>query len=256
MTHPGGATMLGEILLFKDNGLEFLFRWGHVLVGITWIGLLYFFNFVQAPAFAAMDAGARNNAMDKLTWRALWWFRWAALMTFLTGLVLVYFITKDTTGFFKSARGVSISIGMLFGTVMFLNVWGIIWRKQKIVIANARNVQAGGEADPLAPPAGRLALMASRQNTIFSFPMLLLMVGSSHFFSISGSAASDNRMGFLGISALIILVLELNALGVMPWKTAPGKGLNWMYESHKNAIISGLVLTVIVVAVGEGFLLH
>src|SRR5262249_42901846 len=70
------------LIIFKRspvNGWEFLFRWAHVLAGITWIGLLYYFNFVQVPSFAELDAGARNQAVDKLASRALWWFRWAAV---------------------------------------------------------------------------------------------------------------------------------------------------------------------------------
>ncbi len=71
---------------FESNGgLEFIARWLHILAGIAWIGLLYFFNFVQTPAFAELSPGARNEAFDKLTWRALWWFRWAAMSTFLLG---------------------------------------------------------------------------------------------------------------------------------------------------------------------------
>ncbi|HMQ25385.1 MAG TPA: hypothetical protein PKA98_05315, partial [Acidimicrobiales bacterium] len=71
------------------GGLEMLFRWIHVLAGITWIGLLYFFNFVQVPAYAELSPAARGEAFDKLTWRALWWFRWAAALTFLTGVSIL-----------------------------------------------------------------------------------------------------------------------------------------------------------------------
>ncbi len=74
--------------IFDNFGLNFLVRYAHVLAGITWIGLLYYFNFVQVPAFAALDAGARNQAVDKLASRALWWFRWAAVATFLFGLLI------------------------------------------------------------------------------------------------------------------------------------------------------------------------
>ena len=71
--------MLGAALdIFSKTGFAYLSRWSHVVVGITWIGLLYYFNFVQVPAFGEMEAAARNNAIDKLASRALWWFRWAA----------------------------------------------------------------------------------------------------------------------------------------------------------------------------------
>src|SRR3954447_26953961 len=71
------------------SGLDMLARWLHILAGIAWIGLLYFFNFVQTPSFAELTPAARNEAFDKLTWRALWWFRWAAMATFLMGIVLI-----------------------------------------------------------------------------------------------------------------------------------------------------------------------
>ncbi len=75
--------------LFDQDGLAGALRISHVIVGVMWMGLLWFFNFVQVPAFAEMDPGARNNALDKLTWRALWWFRWAAAATVAFGLLLI-----------------------------------------------------------------------------------------------------------------------------------------------------------------------
>ncbi|MGB2757462.1 MAG: urate hydroxylase PuuD [Acidimicrobiia bacterium] len=229
--------------LFTEGGMQFMWRWFHVIAGICWIGLLYYFNFVQVPAFAQMEAAARNNAMDKLAWRALWWFRWAAVATFATGLLMWEHLWRNTDNFFDLNGGVAITLGALIGTTMMLNVWGIIWRGQKVVIANARNVQGGGEADPAAPAAGRAALMASRQNAIFSFSMVFFMVGTSHFV---GGGSADSKPGlFLPIGIIIMAVLELNAIGLMPWKKEVGKGLNWMYESHKNALISASALAVV-----------
>ena len=125
-----------------DSLGQFGFRWLHVLVGIAWIGLLYYFNFVQVPAFAQFEAEphkeiggkARLIAIDKLARKALWWFRWAAVFTFVTG-ILITLATDNyyAEGFGKSARGISISTGMLLGIIMMLNVWGVIWRNQKIV---------------------------------------------------------------------------------------------------------------------------
>ena len=136
---------------------QFGFRWLHILAGITWIGLLYYFNFVQVPAFAAYgdEARARNIAIDKVARKALWWFRWAALSTFVTG-ILITIVTKDyfANEFGKQAGGIAISTGMLLGTIMMLNVWGVIWRNQKVVLANAANLIAGGEADPNARGRG------------------------------------------------------------------------------------------------------
>ena len=227
--------LLGEYFgFFSRDGLgSFGFRWLHILAGITWIGLLYYFNFVQVPALAEYgdDGRARNLTVDKVARRALWWFRWSAFSTFVTG-ILITIVTKNYffDGFGKSARGLSISTGMLLGIIMMLNVWGVIWRNQKVVLANAVNVLNGGAPDPNAAAAGRKAFMASRQNVVFSVAMLFFMVFTSHS-GFSGNTVSSGRMGTYWLIALIIIaVLELNALGLMPWKTEVNKGLNKLYD--------------------------
>ena len=247
-----GAVVGDILIIISRGGGAFVSRWLHVVVGITWIGLLYYFNFVQVPAFAEMDPAARNNAMDKIAWRALWWFRWAAVATVLTGLMILVFQQYSSNDpqlfdgdYWKSVFGMSITTGILLALIMFLNVWGVIWRKQQVVIANARNVQAGGEANPDAPAAGRLGLMASRQNAIFSLPMLLFMVGTAHFFGGGDwkiAPSSGDRVLYYVILIVITGVFELNALGV--FGTSPG-GTRWMYDSHKNALITGFVLVVV-----------
>ncbi|MFI5045851.1 MAG: antitermination protein NusG [Acidimicrobiia bacterium] len=247
----GGVMIADALNIISRYGGAFVSRWAHVVVGITWIGLLYYFNFVQVPAFAEMDPAARNNAMDKVAWRALWWFRWAAVLTVLTGLSILLFQTEGTKtqlfsgDYWKSSDGMAIATGILLALIMFGNVWGVIWRKQKIVIGNARNVQAGGEADPAAAPAGRLAGMASRQNTIFSFAMLMFMVGTAHFFVAGFKAApsGSTRGAYWLIVVVIAALLELNALGIIGG-SGPG-GTNWIYDSHKNALITGGVLVVV-----------
>src|SRR4051812_6783150 len=150
-------TLADVIIIISRDGGAFLSRWLHVVVGITWIGLLYYFNFVQVPAFAEMEAAARNNAIDKLASRALWWFRWAAAATVASGILILLFqpangakIQLTDGDYWKSATGMSIATGILLALTMFANVWLVIWPNQKKVIANARNVQAGGEADPAA----------------------------------------------------------------------------------------------------------
>jgi uncharacterized membrane protein len=247
--------MVLALEIFENFGLNFVARWAHVLAGITWIGLLYYFNFVQVPAFAALDAGARNQAVDKLASRALWWFRWAALATFGFGLLIGLIPLGDgdgafmTSGYFKSAPGVAIATGMLLGITMFLNVWGVIWRNQKVVIANARNVLAGGEADPNAAAAGRKALLASRQNMIFSFPMLLFMIGAAHFFGAGGYNTDNDRAIYWAITLVLWLVLELNCLGVIGGTAQ--NATKWIYEDHRRGIVVGLILTVVWYALWE-----
>jgi uncharacterized membrane protein len=237
----------------RDILAGFGFRWLHILAGITWIGLLYYFNFVQGAAFAEFEqppnqdvgARARNIALDKVARRALWWFRWSALSTFLTG-ILITVITKDyfKNDFSKRPAGLAISTGMLLGTIMMLNVWGVIWRNQKVVLANAVNVLNGGQPDPAAAAAGRTSTMASRQNTIFSVSMLFFMVFKSHS-GYSDTVLGGGKVGVFWIVALVLIaVLELNALGMMPWKKQPNKGLNVLYDGPglRNPLIAAFGL--------------
>lgn len=239
---------------------QFGFRWLHILAGIMWIGLLYYFNFVQVPAFAAFgdEARARNIAIDKVARKALWWFRWAAVVTFVTG-ILITIVTPDyfSEGFGKNPGGIAISAGMLLGTIMLLNVWGVIWRNQKVVLANAANVLGGGEADPNAAAAGRKAVMASRQNAIFSVSMLFFMVYKGHSPRISVAEIPSGNMGaFWGITLVIVAILEINALGLMPWKTQANKGLNKLYDGPgvRNPLIAAFGLWAIMLVLSEIFL--
>lgn len=249
-------TLGAPLEIFTKYGLSGASRWGHVLAGITWIGLLYYFNFVQVPAFAQMDPAARSNAMDKLTWRALWWFRWSSALTVLTGLLILGFNEQYKNSYFKSAPGISIATGILLALTMFGNVWSIIWPKQRIVINNARTTAAGGAADPDAPPAARRAALASRMNTIYSFPMLLFMVGTSHFFNDSRHfkilPSGGDRAVYWIIALVIWLAFELNAIGVIGG-TDPGP-LKWPFETHRNAITTGVILAVVYYALWEIFL--
>ena len=252
----------------------FGFRWLHILAGITWIGLLYFFNVVQVPAYAQFEAEphkeiggkARLIAIDKVTRKALWWFRWAAVGTFLTGIMITG-IVKDyfKTGLTDAAgaeinwgrlpQNIGISTGMLLGTIMMLNVWGVIWRNQKVVLANAANVLAGGEANPDAPAAGRKAVMASRQNMIFSVAMLFFMVYKSHLVGASAITplSSGNLATYWIIALLVIGILELNCLGLLPWKTAANKGLNKLYDGPgvRNPLITAFAVWAIFLVLTE-----
>ena len=173
--------------LFEDfadpnQALEFLSRFGHVLSGLAWIGLLYFFNFVQTPTMPELTDGARSEVLRKLTWRALWWFRYAALLTFLFGVALVGIqgAEESTTTTSRARSGTAILTGMLFGITMFLNVWGVIWRNQKVVIGNAETVAAGGAANPDAAGCREGRRPGVRCNTFFSITMLFFMVFAAH----------------------------------------------------------------------------
>ena len=190
-----------DIPLFTSFGLDFLFRWLHFLFGIAWIGLLYYFNFVQTEYFKEAEDAHRSGAIQKLVPRALWWFRWAAMFTFLTGVALL--------AYRHQAISYDITVGATLGTLMFLNVWLIIWPNQKIVIASATQVAQGGDALPEAAAAAPKAALASRTNTLFSAPMLFFMGSSAH---LSNGLVTDASALGLGAIMLIILALEANAI--------------------------------------------
>ncbi|MFZ9394076.1 MAG: urate hydroxylase PuuD, partial [Ilumatobacteraceae bacterium] len=183
--------MYAADIITQDLLGNFWFRYLHVLAGITWIGLLYYFNFVQVPGLAAYgDEGkARNITVTQIATRALWWFRWAAIATLGTGLLIVGVAPNYMQDFMNhagstsaNAKNAAITVGMLLGITMAANVWMVIWKNQKVVIANAANVLNGGEADPNAAGAGRRAMLVSRQNMIFSVSMLFYMVGAAHYY--------------------------------------------------------------------------
>jgi uncharacterized membrane protein len=214
-----------ELALFSDNSLAFLLRWVHLLAGVTWIGLLYYFNFIQGEYFKAADGAAKTNVIQLLVPRALWWFRWGAMFTFLSGIYLIYI---------KHLSGMGIMIGAVMGTIMFLNVWLIIWPNQKIVIASANQVAGGGEALPGAAAALGKAGLASRTNTLFSIPMLFFMASSVHLGQLQESVHSAGAASLTVVFGLIA-VLALN--GVVG-KTGP-------FTSVKGVISGGFLLTAV-----------
>ncbi|MGH9031810.1 MAG: urate hydroxylase PuuD [Acidimicrobiia bacterium] len=239
----------------NSEGFRFLFRWLHILVGILWIGLLWYFNFVQTPSFAEMDGGARSNTVDKLVPRALWYFRWAAALTVLTGLIILGLLrdpaTEDlsfgfTTDYWGTLQGTSIVTGAVMGIIMFLNVWLVIWPGQKIVIANTRNVAAGGQADPDAAAAARRGALASRTNTLFSIPVVFFMTFTAHFSDRFDPASG--RVAYWIVFAVIVGLIEANALGFIGG-TSPSPIRSYL-ETVPNVIIAGFVLWAVLYFVG------
>ena len=171
--------------------LLILFRWLHILAGITWIGHLYFFNFVNLQVQPKIDAATKKVVNPQLLPRALFWFRWAAMVTFLSGLVLFtfHYMWTPGVGFGPSPtfrpEGGSITgsawwimFGMLLALIMLINVWGVIWPAQQKII---RAVRDGQTPDPALV---KRAAGASRTNTYLSGPMLFGMVGAPHFGGI------------------------------------------------------------------------
>jgi len=193
--------------LFSLEGFLFLLRWIHFMAGITWIGMLYYFNFVQTPFFATELGGqARSPMVRGLVPTVLWWFRWGAMFTFLTGWTIV--ITHMITGTATMAYYSLILTGGTLGTLMWYNVWFVIMPRQRVMIASAEGVAAGKAADPNAAAVAPVAGRASRTNTLFSIPMLFFM-GSARHLSLVRSE-TPGYTPYLLFMLVVALLLEAN----------------------------------------------
>jgi uncharacterized membrane protein len=242
------VVLLAAAHIFTKLGGEVLSRWAHYLTGVTWIGLLYYFNFVQTPAFAEFEAGPRTEAFRKLVPRALWWFRFAALFTVISGLFILGFQDNFKNDYFKTPAGISIATGILFGLIMFTNVWGIIWRNQKVVIANAEATAAGGEPLPNAAAAARKAACASRTNVLLSIPLLFFMGATTHFAGVYTSQPSG---GARATYWLIVVVVTAILEGIAISAPAVGKPQAWHIDKHRNTIIAGFVWAAVLIVLFE-----
>ncbi len=165
---------------FDHNWFSFLFRWMHVISGIMWIGLLWYFNFVQIPSMPKIPDEQKPAIGKVIAPTALFWFRWAALSTVVTGLIVAamqgYIKDALTLGLLgdSAPRDVYIGVGMWLGLIMAFNVWNIIWPNQKIALGLVE-----GTADE-KKAAARVAMLTSRFNTMFSIPMLYFMVAAQN----------------------------------------------------------------------------
>jgi uncharacterized membrane protein len=163
-----------------DGGAWFeqIFRWLHFLAGITWIGLLYFFNFINAGFLKSLDAGQKGVVIPRLMPAALNWFRHGATVTVLAGLVLIFYLHPSLEGTGDKA----IWIGGLLGLIMMTNVHAIIWPCQKKIIQwTKESAETGKPTPPEMTAVAKKALYASRINLLLSIPMLFFMAAASHF---------------------------------------------------------------------------
>ena len=158
--------------------LNIFFRWFHVVFGILWIGLLYFFNFVNGPFSKALDGDSKKKVVPELMPRALFFFRWAAMLTFVFGLVLLYIMYMGPTAkhSFNSPQGHWIMLGAGFGTIMWFNVWFIIWPGQRKII---NGVKTG---NPAPPEVVSRATLASKINVYLSIPLVFAMLAAGDHF--------------------------------------------------------------------------
>jgi uncharacterized membrane protein len=209
-----------------ENLIMMLARWGHLLFGIGWIGMLYYFNFVQGGYFKAATPEALKDAKAKLAPSALWWFRWGAMFTFLTGVVLLGEVVHAgrVNGY--------IVVGALLATLMFLNVWLVIWPNQKIALG----IVQGGDA----AAAGAKAALASRTNVLFSGPMAFGMLAGPHFVGGAGYGYAEATLGWW-LSIAVVAALEANALF----------GKQGVLTTVRGVISSSMVLTAVIVLLLE-----
>jgi len=172
------------------SNIQFLLRWLHVLFGIIWIGHLYFFNFVNVPLQGALDDATKKLINPKLMPRALWWFRWGAMITFISGWILFTLVYMYTPGegfgpslLFSTPDGISsraiwILFGMILGSIMWFNVWFIIWPAQ-------RSMLQGKVAAENLPAVRKKALFTSRLNTYLSAPLLFAMLAPQSYGAVN-----------------------------------------------------------------------
>jgi uncharacterized membrane protein len=224
--------------LFSLDGLQFILRWLHFFFGVMWIGHLYYFNFVQGATMAEADAATKSGITRILLPKAMWWFRWGAMWTMATGLTILA-IKGHQGGFeiFRSSWGIAILTGAALGLTMWANVWFIIWPAQKIVIASATQVAAGGAALPEAAKVAPKALLASRTNTLMSIPMLFFMGAASH---LPLPVTPESNIGAMAAVLIILwLLLEGNAI----------KGKLGPMQTVKGVITCGFILTAVIYGV-------
>jgi len=173
---------------FGSAWWQFLFRYLHILSGVMWIGLLWYFNFVQIPNMGKIPDEQKPAIGKVIAPAALFWFRWGAMATIVTGLILAhlngYLVEAIAIGFTDDGNSTAIGVGMWLGAIMWFNVWFIIWPNQKRALGIV-----DADADSKAKSA-RTAMLFSRTNTLLSIPMLFCMVAQQHggFVSLMSKA--------------------------------------------------------------------
>lgn len=166
--------LLGTGFMLDHYWWSFFFRWLHVLSGVMWVGLLFYFNFVQVPNMADIPDEQKPAVAKVIAPAALWWFRWAAMVTIATGLLVAamngYLGHALALGLTDGGASAPIGVGMWLGIVMWFNVWFVIWPNQR----KALGMEEAGAEEKAA--AARTAMLFSRANTVLAFPMLFCMV--------------------------------------------------------------------------------
>ena len=197
------------------TNLIFFLRWMHILAGIIWIGHLYFFNFVNVPFQGVLAKEIKPHVNPALLGRALWWFRWGAMMTWLLGIILLIVkysggdLWMDSSTGHMTHRAMWILWGGLLGTIMWFNVWFVIWPAQKQLLTWMK----AGTTPPEAANIAKRALLFSRTNTYLSGPMLFAMVAPNNYGSINGVTLLVTVL--VGAGTIYALIKSSPSVGIL-----------------------------------------
>jgi uncharacterized membrane protein len=222
-------------------------RWGHYLTGAIWIGLLYYFNFVQAPAFAEMTDAVRADTLRLVSARAMAWRRWSAVATAGTGVLILVFqdpYDGDYLEYFGTPRGTAVAFGSVLALVMLANVWAVIHPCQQTVIRSAQRVAEGRARDPDAVRAAKRLARAERGNVVLGIPMLWFMAVAPHF--ADGITRFNYRpdRDYIGAAWVVFIlalgIVELSALGQVGGYDSRANKL--MFDRSSRTVIAGLVM--------------
>lgn len=231
-----------NISAFSDHG-AFLFRYFHIIGGVLWIGVLWYINFIQGPYVNSIEAAMQTAAKQKLFPKVMWYFRYGALLTFITGVALIGLKGFDPKIALPvgsepwNAWFAKIYPGFMFATIMFLNVWFVIWPRNKKIIAAANGEKIDG-----VPAMARRGFLASRTNTLLSVPMLFFMAAAQNL-TLNGVSAAKLQLWII-VTTAVLLLIEANALLV---SNDPAKKPATFkpFESVKGVIHMGLLLTIL-----------
>lgn len=231
-----------NISAFSDHG-AFLFRYFHIVGGVAWIGVLWYINFIQGGYVGGLDAAGQTTAKQKLFPKVMWYFRYGALLTFLTGVALIGLKGFDPKVALPvgseqwNAWFAKIYPGFMFATIMFINVWFVIWPRQKKVIAAANGEKIDG-----VPAMARRGFIASRTNTLLSVPMLFFMAAAQNL--TLNTVSADKLQLWIIIVTAVLLLIEATALLASNDPAAKPATVKPV-ETVKGVIHMGFILTIL-----------